>query len=230
MDFSTNAIPLIGDRFPEMTVQTTYGPKVLPDDYLGEWLILFSHPGDFTPVCTTEFVSFAKNSDTFEKLNAQLLGLSVDQVQPHIKWVEWIEDNLDQPIPFPIIADPLGTVANRLGMLQTTKSTVTVRAVHFIDPEGIIRLILFYPLEIGRNISEIIRALVALQVSDANNVAIPANWPNNELIGNQVILPAPSTIPSVEERIASEGDGYNCYDWWFCYKPIDFTPPPSTED
>lgn len=218
-------LPLIGDKFPEMTVQTTYGIKKLPDDYKGKWLILFSHPGDFTPVCTTEFVSFAQNYDTFQALNTDLLGLSVDQVQPHMKWVEWIENNLDQKIPFPIIADPLGTVASKLGMIQPTRKTATVRAVFFIDPTSTIRLILYYPLEIGRNINEIIRALVALQVGDANKVALPANWPNNELIGNKGIIPPPTNIPDAQARAGQ----YTCFDWWFCYKDIDFKLPPSAK-
>ena len=208
-------LPLIGDKFPEITVQTTYGPKKLPDDYKGKWLILFSHPGDFTPVCTTEFVSFAKNYDTFQALNTDLLGLSVDQVQPHMKWVQWIEQNLKQPIPFPIIADSLGMTASKLGMIQPTRKTATVRAVFFVDPTGTIRLILYYPLEI-------IRALVALQVGDANKVALPANWPNNELIGNKGIISPPTDIPTAEK---CEGE-YTCYDWWFCYKDIDFKLPP----
>ena len=219
---TTGSLPLIGDKFPDMTVQTTYGVKKLPDDYKGKWLILFSHPGDFTPVCTTEFVSFAQNYDTFQALNTDLLGLSVDQVQPHMKWVQWIEENLGQNIPFPIIADPLGMTASKLGMIQPTRKTATVRAVFFIDPTCTIRLILYYPLEIGRNISEIIRALVALQVGDANKVDLPANWQNNELIGNKGIIPPPTDIPTAEKR---EGE-YTCFDWWFCYKDIDFKLPP----
>lgn len=218
-------LPLIGDKFPDMTVQTTYGIKQLPSDYKGKWLILFSHPGDFTPVCTTEFVSFAKNYDTFQALNTDLLGLSVDQIQPHMKWVQWIEQNLKQKIPFPIIADPLGTVASKLGMIQPTRKTATVRAVFFIDPTAMIRLILYYPLEIGRNINEIIRALIALQVGDANKVALPANWPNNELIGNKGIISPPTDIPTAEKR---EGE-YTCFDWWFCYKDIDFKLPPMSK-
>ncbi|MEG1149594.1 MAG: peroxiredoxin [Niameybacter sp.] len=218
-------LPLIGDKFPDMTVQTTYGIKQLPSDYKGKWLILFSHPGDFTPVCTTEFVSFAKNYDTFQALNTDLLGLSVDQIQPHMKWVQWIEQNLKQKIPFPIIADPLGTVASKLGMIQPTRKTATVRAVFFIDPTAMIRLILYYPLEIGRNINEIIRALIALQVGDANKVALPANWPNNELIGNTGIISPPTDIPTAEKR---EGE-YTCFDWWFCYKDIDFKLPPMSK-
>lgn len=215
---NVKSIPLIGEMLPEMNVQTTYGPKKLPDDYKGKWLVLFSHPGDFTPVCTTEFVSFARNYEAFQKLGADLLGLSVDQVQPHMKWVEWIEENIGDNIPFPIIADPLGSVANKLGMIQPAKPTATVRAVFMVDSEGKIRLILYYPAEVGRNIDEIIRALVALQVADKNKVAMPANWPNNEMIGDQVIIPPPTDIQTAEKR---EGQ-YTCYDWWFCYKPIEY--------
>ena len=208
---------LIGDQLPEMKVQTTQGVKVIPDDYAGKWLILFSHPGDFTPVCTTEFVSFAQNYPTFQQLNADLLGLSVDQVQPHIEWINWIKDNLGVDIPFPIIAAPLGTVANRLGMIPTGSGTTTVRSVYFIDPTGKVRLILYYPPEVGRNMEEIIRALVALQVADANKVAMPANWPNNELIGDQVIIPPATDIYEAAEN----GKLYNTYAWWFAYKPLE---------
>lgn len=208
---------LIGDYLPSMTVQTTQGTKKIPDDYKGEWLILFSHPGDFTPVCTTEFVSFAKNMETFEKLSTKLLGLSVDQVQPHMKWIEWIENNLGQKIPFPIIADPLGRVANELGMIQPAKPTATVRATFFIDPTGKIQMILYYPAEVGRNMEEIIRALVALQIARDNHVAMPANWPHNELIEDQVIIPAATTIAEAEKNAKM----YTNYDWWFAYRPLE---------
>ena len=208
---------LIGDYLPNMVVQTTQGMKKIPEDYKGSWLILFSHPGDFTPVCTTEFVSFAKNMETFERLNTKLLGLSVDQVQPHIKWIEWIKDSLEQPILFPIIADSLGRVASELGMVRADKSTSVVRATFIIDPTGKIRMILYYPAEVGRNMEEIIRALVALQVADDNEVAVPANWPYNELIGDQVIIPPPTTVQEAE-KVASM---YSHYDWWFAYKPLE---------
>ncbi|MBU3803719.1 MAG: peroxiredoxin [Candidatus Cellulosilyticum pullistercoris] len=208
---------LIGDYLPNMVVQTTQGMKKIPEDYKGSWLILFSHLGDFTPVCTTEFVSFAKNMETFERLNTKLLGLSVDQVQPHIKWIEWIKDSLEQPILFPIIADSLGRVASELGMVRPDKPTSVVRATFIIDPTGKIRMILYYPAEVGRNMEEIIRALVALQVADDNEVAVPANWPYNELIGDQVIIPPPTTVQEAE-KVASM---YSHYDWWFAYKPLE---------
>lgn len=208
---------LIGDCFPSMQVQTTDGMKKIPEDYKGEWLILFSHPGDFTPVCTTEFVSFANNYETFNKLNTKLLGLSVDQVQPHMKWMEWIKDRLGIEIPFPIIADPMGRVANELGMIQPAKPSSTVRATFFIDPDSKIRLILYYPAEVGRNMEEIIRALVALQTATKDNVATPANWPNNEMIGDQVIIPAAATIAQANKNEKE----YENYDWWFAFKNLE---------
>jgi len=217
MENQTNTFPLIGDKFPEMTVQTTHGMKKLPEDYKGKWVVLFSHPADFTPVCTTEFVAFAKRSDQFDELNAELLGLSVDQVFSHIKWHEWIEEKLNIEIPFPIIADANGNVGMKLGMIHPGKGATTVRAVFIIDPHGIIRLILYYPQEIGRNMDEIVRALKALQISDKNKVAIPAGWPENELIGDRVIIPPATDVDTAKERL----EKYECYDWWFCHKKLD---------
>lgn len=209
------SIPLIGESFPELSVQTTHGRMRLPQDLAGRWVVLFSHPADFTPVCTTEFVAFAKRYSEFKELNCELIGLSVDQVFSHIKWVEWIKDNLGVEIPFPIIADT-GQIAAQLGMIHPAKGTNTVRAVFILDPKGKIRIILYYPQEIGRNIGEILRVLKALQVSDANGVAMPANWPQNELIEDAVIVPPPTDEQTAKERRAS----YTCYDWWFCYKKL----------
>ena len=212
---SEGSFPLLGDPFPEMTVHTTHGRKNIPGDYKGKWFMLFSHPADFTPVCTTEFVSFAKRFEDFQKLDCELIGLSADQVFSHIKWVEWIKDNLDVEIPFPIIADN-GDIAKKLGMIHPGKGTNTVRAVFLVDPEGIVRLILYYPQEIGRNVDEILRAIRAFQVSDEHGVAVPANWPNNELIGDSVIIPPPTDEEGAKARRGAE----NCYDWWFCYKKL----------
>ncbi len=211
-----NNMPLLGDKFPEMEVKTTHGVKKLPHDYKGKWIVLFSHPGDFTPVCTTEFVSFAKKAEEFSKAGAELLGLSIDQVHSHIKWTEWINDKLDVKIPFPIIADEMGKVAQTLGMVHPGKGTNTVRAVFLIDPKGLIRLVLYYPQEIGRNMDEVLRSLKALQVSDDNGVATPANWPDNELIGDRVIIPPASTEQDAEKRLKE----YEGYDWWFCHKSL----------
>ncbi|MDI3508189.1 MAG: peroxiredoxin 2/4 [Clostridiales bacterium] len=216
-----HTMPLLGQAFPHMEVKTTHGVKKLPEDYSGKWFILFSHPGDFTPVCTTEFVSFAKNFDKFQELNVDLIGLSVDQVFSHIKWTEWIEQNLGVKIPFPIIADELGNVAKTLGMIHESKGTNTVRAVFIVDDKGILRLMMYYPQEIGRNISEILRAVRALQIGDANKVAMPANWPDNELIGDKVIVPITPTEQAVKERLEkAKNKEIECYDWWLCYKKL----------
>ncbi len=209
--------PLIGERFPELEVKTTHGVKKLPDDYRGKWFILFSHPADFTPVCTTEFVAFQRRYEKFREMNTELIGLSIDQVFSHIKWVEWIREKLNVEIQFPIIADDTGAVANRLGLIHPGKGTNTVRAVFIVDPEGIIRAILYYPQEIGRNMDEILRMIDAFQVSDKNGVAIPANWPENELIGNEVIIPPAADVKTAEERPKQ----YECFDWWFCHKSLE---------
>ncbi len=210
-------MPLLGDKFPEMKVQTTHGVLELPKAYEGKWFVLFSHPADFTPVCTTEFVAFQKRYDEFKKLNCELIGLSIDQVFSHIKWVEWIKDNLNVEIQFPIIADHSGTVANTLGLVHPGKGSSTVRAVYVVDPKGVIRTIIYYPQEIGRNMDEILRVVKVLQISDSG-VAVPANWPNNELIGDKVIVPPASDVKTAEERLKSKE--WQCYDWWLCYKDL----------
>ncbi len=209
----TMGMPLLGDKFPSIEVQTTHGPMKIPEDLEGKWTVLFSHPADFTPVCTTEFVSFQKHKSEFDAINTQLIGLSIDQVFSHIKWVEWIKEKLDVEIEFPIIA-ATDTLAMEIGMVHPKKGTNTVRAVFIIDPEGTVRTILYYPQEIGRNIPEIIRAVKALQKSDAEGVATPANWPENELIGDKVIVPPATDC----ETAAKRPKEYTCYDWWFCYK------------
>ncbi|HLR79227.1 MAG TPA: peroxiredoxin [Bacillota bacterium] len=216
----------IGDPLPEMTVQTTHGTVSIPHDYNGKWLILFSHPGDFTPVCTTEFVAFQQLNSQFQKLQTSLLGLSIDQVQPHMKWTEWIDQQLGVQITFPIIADPLGTVAKTLGMIHTAEHTKTVRGVYIIDDQGIIRAIFFYPAEIGRNLHEIVRTVYALQTADQDHVALPANWPNNQLIGHKGIIPPAKTVQEKYKRIKqSQAGEIDCFDWWFCYKDIGNSSP-----
>ncbi|KYK37395.1 MAG: peroxiredoxin [Theionarchaea archaeon] len=208
-------MPLIGDKFPEMEVTTTHGTMKLPDAFSGKWLVFFSHPADFTPVCTTEFVAFQKRFDEFSKMNCQLIGLSVDQVFSHMKWVEWIKENLDVEIAFPIIADT-GKVSNLLGLIHPGKGTNTVRAVFIVDPKGIIRAILYYPQELGRNMDEILRMIKGFQISDKHSVAIPANWPNNELVNDEVIVPPPGDEKAAKERLKK----YECFDWWFCHKKL----------
>jgi len=212
-------MPLIGDKFPEMTVNTTYGEKKLPDEFEGKWFILFSHPGDFTPVCTTEFYAFQKRYDKFRELNTELIGLSIDQVHSHLKWAEWIEDELGEEIEFPIIADGQGRVANRLGLVHHTGGTATVRAVFIVDPQATIRAILYYPAELGRNMDEFIRMIKGFQKADEEGVAIPANWPENELVGDDVIMPPAGSEQEIKKRKEQEDKGeIECYDWWLCHK------------
>ena len=208
-------MPLIGDKFPTIEVQTTQGKKKLPDEFKGKWFILFSHPADFTPVCTTEFVAFQKRYNEFKKLNTELIGLSIDQVFSHIKWEEWIKDNLNVEIKFPIIADT-GKVANTLGLIHPNKGSSTVRAVFMVDPKGIIRAILYYPQELGRNMDEFLRMIKGFQVAEKNGVAIPANWPKNELIKDRVIIPPASDTKTAKKRKKE----YDNYDLWFCHKKL----------
>lgn len=213
METETYNLPLIGDKAPSFQAKTTSGPVNFPDDYKGKWIVFFSHPADFTPVCTTEFYAFQKRKAEFTKLNAELIGLSIDQVYSHIKWIDWIRDNLKIEIEFPIIADH-GAIGKRYGMIHPNKSSSTVRAVFVIDPAGIIRAIIYYPPEMGRNMDEILRILKAFQVADKNNVAMPANWPNNELIKDRVIVPPASDVKTAKQRPKE----YECYDWWLCHK------------
>jgi peroxiredoxin 2/4 len=208
-------MPLLGDKFPEIQVKTTQGMMTLPNDMAGKWFVLFSHPADFTPVCTTEFVGFQKRMEQFKEMDCALIGLSIDQVFSHIKWIEWIKDNLDIDIEFPIIAAN-DAIAYKIGLLHPGKGTNTVRAVFVVDPEGNVRLILYYPQEIGRNMDEIVRAVKALQLADKKGLAVPANWPNNELIGDHVIIPPASDMKTVKER--KEDKTIECFDWWFCHK------------
>lgn len=213
-------IPLLGDSFPTMSVQTTRGVMELPKAFAGKWFVLFSHPADFTPVCTTEFVAFQRKYDKFKALNCELIGLSVDQVFAHLKWEEWIKEKLNVAIQFPIIADT-GAVAETLGLIHPGKGTNTVRAVFVVDDQAKIRLILYYPQEVGRNIDEIVRAVEALQISDKNKVALPANWPNNELIKDHVIIPPATNVQALQERLEKAKTGeIECYDWWFCHKKL----------
>jgi len=212
-------MPLIGDKFPDLEVNTTHGKIKLPDEYLGKWFILFSHPADFTPVCTTEFVAFQRRYDEFRKLNTDLIGLSIDQIYSHLKWEEWIEENIGDKIEFPIIADGTGDVGKRLGLIHSASSSSTVRAVFIVDPNSVIRAILYYPAELGRNMDEILRMMKGFQKSEEENVAIPANWPNNEIMEDHVILPPASTGEQIAKRKEQESKGeIECYDWWLCHR------------
>ncbi|MCB5231225.1 MAG: peroxiredoxin [Candidatus Cloacimonas sp.] len=213
-------MPLLGDKFPQMVVQTTRGPMTLPDAYAGKWFVLFSHPGDFTPVCTTEFVAFQKLYPKFKELNTELIGLSVDQVFSHIKWEEWIKDNMGVEIEFPIIADT-GAVAETMGLIHPGKGTNTVRAVFIVDDKGAIRIIFYYPQELGRNMEEILRSVRAMQFADKNRVAMPADWPNNDTLKDRVIVPPATDVYGAKERLEKAEQGEHvCLDWWFCHKKV----------
>ncbi len=213
-------MPLLGDKFPNITVNTTKGKLDLPKAFEGKWFVLFSHPADFTPVCTTEFVAFQKRYEAFRDLNCELIGLSVDQVFAHLKWEEWIKDNLNVEIEFPIIADT-GDVAKALGLIHPNKGTNTVRAVFVVDPSGTIRLILYYPQEMGRNMDEVLRVVKGLQITDEHKVALPANWPDNELVGDHAIVPPAGNTTEVKQRQEAEKQGeIECFDWWLCHKSL----------
>ena len=209
-------MPLLGDAFPEMDVQTTHGPMNIPGDLKGSWFVLFSHPADFTPVCTTEFVAFQQKKPEFDNLGVKLIGMSIDQVFSHIKWIEWIKDNMDVDIEYPVVAAN-DSVAMKLGMLHPGKGTNTVRAVFVGDPEGKVRLVIYYPQEIGRNVDEILRAVKALQTHEAHKVALPENWPNNAILGDRVIIPPATNVTEAAKRKTQD----DCYDWWFCHKKLD---------
>lgn len=205
----------IGMKAPDFTAMTTFGPMKL-SDYKGHWVILFSHPGDFTPVCTTEFIAFAQANDDFESLNTQLIGLSIDSNPSHLAWVHQIYLLTGVEIPFPIIADRMADVAKLYGMIapDVTKQE-TVRNVYFIDPDQRIRAILVYPLTNGRNICEIKRLLIAMQTTDQCGVVTPANWEP----GSPAMVPPPRTYDQMLERLNdSQAMGLNCVDWFWCYK------------
>jgi len=205
----------IGMKAPDFTAMTTFGPIKL-SDYKGHWVILFSHPGDFTPVCTTEFIAFAQANDQFEALNAKLIGLSIDSNPSHLAWVNQIYLLTGIQIPFPIIADRMADVANLYGMIAPDAAKQeTVRNVIFIDPDQIIRAILIYPLTNGRNICEIIRLLTALETTDRCSVVTPANWEP----GSPAMVPPPRTYNQLLERVNDPGsENLNCMDWFWCYK------------
>lgn len=206
-------MPRINEPAPAFKAKTTDGERSL-DDYKGKWLILFSHPADFTPVCTTEFMGFAKASDRFKELNCELLGLSIDSVHSHIAWMRSIEEKFGVEIPFPIIEDLSMNVAKSFGMIHPGASdTSAVRATFIIDPEGIIRAMVYYPMSNGRSVDEFLRLLIALQTSDANNVATPENWQP----GEPVIVPPPATAKAAKARA---DEGYDYTEWYFSKKTL----------
>ncbi|MGI5820312.1 MAG: peroxiredoxin [Armatimonadota bacterium] len=215
-------LPLIGEKAPAFEANTTQGPIVFPDDYEGRWVILFSHPADFTPVCTTEFMTFGTLHDQFRELNCELIGLSIDSNYSHIAWLRTIrtlEFNgmKDVNITFPVIEDLSMDVATKYGMVQPGESsTHAVRAVFFIDPSATVRALMYYPASAGRNFHEIMRLLVALQTADAHNVATPADWAP----GDDVIIPPPGSCGTAEARVEGAGDDYYCLDWFLCLKKL----------
>ncbi|MDD7718419.1 MAG: peroxiredoxin [Eubacteriaceae bacterium] len=216
---TTSQMPLIGDRAPEFHAMTTKGKIDFPQDYSGSWVVLFSHPADFTPVCTTEFITFASMAEEFEEINTKLIGLSIDSLHSHLAWVKNIESiewngHKDMKIPFPVIADISMNVARKYGMLQTVANTQTVRAVFIIDPEGIIRTILYYPMSVGRNLDEIKRIIVSLQLHDEIGTATPANWNP----GDDVLLGAPLTLDEAEER--KNRDDVEIIEWYLTKKKL----------
>lgn len=216
-------MPRIGDKAPEFKAVTTQGDINFPSDYKGKWVIFFSHPADFTPVCTTEFMTFGKMNEEFEALNCKLVGLSVDGLFSHIAWLRTIHEKIEFngmkgiEVKFPLIEDISMNIANMYGMIQPGDSTTkAVRAVFYIDPKGIIRTIMYYPSSLGRNFDEIKRVLIGLQTVDNFNVALPADWRP----GNEVIVPPAGSCGVAKERMDDKSGALKCYDWFLCTKNI----------
>ena len=210
----TASLPRINEPAPDFEAKSTQGMLKL-SDFKGGWVVLFSHPADFTPVCSTEFIEFARRAEEFKKRGVQLVGLSVDSVPAHIAWIRNIESHFDVKIDFPVIADLDTKVAQKYGLIHPAASdTATVRAVFVIDDKGIIRALIYYPMSLGRNIDEILRAVDGLQTADANACATPANWKP----GEQVIVPPPQTIADAEKRLVSD---YDVTDWYFAKRTLD---------
>lgn len=214
-------LPLIGDKAPSFKAVTTQGNISFPEDYEGKWVILFSHPADFTPVCTTEFMTFASMQDEFKALNTELIGLSVDSLYAHIAWLRTIQEKIEYKgmknveVTFPLIEDIKMDVAKKFGMIQASSSTTqAVRAVFIIDPEAVVRTILYYPASTGRNFDEIKRIIVALQKADQEAIATPANWQP----GEDVILPPPGSCGVAKDRMTSDDENKYCLDWFMCFR------------
>ncbi len=219
---SITPMPRIGEKAPSFHAVTTQGEINFPEQYKGKWVILFSHPADFTPVCTSEFMTFANLEKDFSQLNCKLVGLSVDGLYSHIAWLRTIKEKIEYKgmknieVKFPLIEDITMDVAKKYGMIQPGESnTKAVRAVFFIDPKGIIRTILYYPLSLGRNFSELLRILMGLQTADEFSIATPADW----MPGDDVIVPTAGSCGVAKERMESK-DEMKCYDWFFCTKKL----------
>ncbi|MEY8018567.1 peroxiredoxin [Mycobacterium servetii] len=217
------SMPRIGDPAPAFSAVTTQGQISFPADYAGKWVIFFSHPADFTPVCTSEFVTFASMQNQFAAYNTELVGLSVDGLASHIAWLRTIKDKItfrgmhDVDVTFPLIEDVSMEIAQKYGMIMPGEdSTKAVRAVFVIDPKGVIRAIVYYPLSLGRNFDELLRVVKALQTADRFDVATPADWRP----GDPVIVPTASTCGTAEQRMDGQVDGVDCQDWFFCTRQI----------
>jgi peroxiredoxin (alkyl hydroperoxide reductase subunit C) len=217
------SMPRIGDKAPEFKAVTTQGEINFPSDYSGAWVILFSHPADFTPVCTSEFMTFAHMEEQFAQANCKLVGLSVDGLYSHIAWLRTIKEKIeykgmkDIEVKFPLIEDITMDVATKYGMIQPSESTTkAVRAVFYVDPEGIIRTIIYYPLSLGRNFDELYRVLIGLQTADKFSVALPADWRP----GDEVIVPTAGSCGTAKDRMEGKEKDITCYDWFFCTKKI----------
>ncbi|MDR0940841.1 MAG: peroxiredoxin [Bacteroidales bacterium] len=216
-------MPRLGEKAPAFTANTTQGQINFPEDFKGKWVILFSHPADFTPICTSEFITFGSLQKEFDDLNCQLIGLSIDSLSSHIAWLRTIKEKIQYrdmkniEITFPLIDDIKMEIAHKYGMIQPGESdTKAVRAVFFIDSEGTIRTILYYPLNLGRNFDELKRVLIGLQTADAFKVALPADW----RLGDEVVLPAPGTMESANARTENPGKDVTKWDWFFCTKKL----------
>ncbi len=214
-------LPLIGDPAPAFRAETTQGVINFPEDYKGKWVILFSHPADFTPVCTTEFMTFASMQEDFRSLNTELIGLSIDSMFAHIAWLRVIKEKIEYKgmknleVKFPVIEDISMNVAKLFGMVQPNSSTTqAVRAVFIMDPEGIVRTIMYYPSSTGRNMEEIKRVILALQKADKESIATPANWQP----GEDVIIPPPGSCGAAQERVDTQEDDVYCLDWFLCFR------------
>jgi peroxiredoxin (alkyl hydroperoxide reductase subunit C) len=224
MEEQALSIPRIGEKAPEFKAVTTQGEIYFPSDYKGSWVILFSHPADFTPVCTSEFMTFAHMENQFAQVNCKLVGLSVDGLYSHIAWLRTIKEKIEYKgmknieVKFPLIEDITMEVAKKYGMIQPGESTTkAVRAVFYIDPDGIIRTIIYYPLSLGRNFDELYRVLVALQTADKFSVAMPADWRP----GDDVIVPTAGSCGTAKDRMEGKEKNITCYDWFFCTKKLD---------
>ena len=210
---TTASFPRLNEAAPDFSAKTTHGDRSLAD-YRGKWLILFSHPADFTPVCTTEFIGFAKAAETFKAMNCELIGLSIDSLYSHLAWTQNIKDKFGVEIPFPIIEDIKMEVASAYGMVHPgAADTQAVRATFFIDPDGILRAMVYYPMSNGRSIDEFVRLLQAMQTSDAHKVATPEGWTP----GCEVIVPPPKTAEAVAKRVS---EGFKTVDWYYSTRQL----------